>query len=102
MGWVHLKAESYFANAIDNTAQNRVRVYADEVLIADYYITYDGLAGAYTQEVNTPSGISDASLREPTMRLPAVVASEWEVEISGTAPIDEFCLAQSMDEIRQS
>lgn len=102
MGWVHLKAESYPINLVDNTAQNRVRVYADEILVADYYITYDVTTGAYTQKVNTPSGISDASLREPIMRLPAVVASEWEVEISGIVPIDEFCLAQSMDEIRQS
>ena len=34
------------------------------------------------------------------MRLPAKVASEWEVEVSGAVVVNEICLAQSMDEIR--
>ena len=34
------------------------------------------------------------------MRLPATVASEWEIEVSGAVVINEICLAQSMDEIR--
>jgi hypothetical protein len=36
------------------------------------------------------------------MRLPATVATEWEVEVSGAVTINEICLAQSMDEIRGS
>jgi len=33
------------------------------------------------------------------MRMPAVVAQEWEVQVEGT-DIDDFCLAQSIDEVR--
>lgn len=98
MGWVHLKADSYPTTPY----KNRILVSADGTLIADYYITFDSGTNTYTQEVNTPSGISDATLYEPVMRLPAVIGSEWEVEIRGAVPVDEFCLAQSMDEIRQS
>ena len=98
MGWVSLKAEFYPSTG----TKNRVLVWADGTLIADYYITFDSNTNTYTQEVNTPSGISDTTLYEPIMRLPAVVGSEWEVEIRGSERIHEFCLAQSMDEIRQS
>jgi len=98
MGWVHLKADSYPTTPY----KNRILVSADGTLIADYYITFDSATNTYTQNVNTPSGISDATLYEPVMRLPAAIGSEWEVEIRGAVPMDEFCLAQSMDEIRQS
>jgi len=98
MGWVSLKAELYPSTG----TKNRVLVWADGTLIADYFITFDSNTNTYTQEVNTPSGISDTTLYEPIMRLPAVVGSEWEVEIRGSERIHEFCLAQSMDEIRQS
>lgn len=98
MGWVSLKAKLYPSTG----TKNRVLVWADGTLIADYYITFDSNTNTYTQEVNTPSGISDTTLYEPIMRLPAVVGSEWEVEIRGSERIHEFCLAQSMDEIRQS
>jgi len=98
MGWVSLKAESYPSTG----SKNRVLVWADGTLIADYYITFDSSTNTYTQEVTTPSGISDATLYEPVMRLPAAIGSEWEVEIRGVVAIDEVCLAQSMDEIRQT
>ena len=58
--------------------------------------------GPYTQTTTVPSGIANGTLREPIMRLPATVATEWEVEVSGAVTINEICLAQSMDEIRGS
>ena len=90
MGWVSVHANEYPAT---------VKVYGDGVLIADYTVTKSG--STYTQATTVPSGISNGTLREPIMRMPAVVAQEWEVQIEGT-DINEFCLAQSMDEIRQS
>jgi hypothetical protein len=90
MGWVSVHANEYPAT---------VKVYGDGVLVADYTITKSG--ATYTQATTVPSGISNGTLREPIMRMPAVVAQEWEVQIEGT-DINEFCLAQSMDEIRQS
>ncbi len=90
MGWVSVHANEYPAT---------VKVYGDGVLIADYTVTKSG--STYTQATTVPSGISNGTLREPIMRMPAVVAQEWEVQVEGT-DLNEFCLAQSMDEIRQS
>ena len=90
MGWVSVHANEYPAT---------VKVYGDGVLVADYTVTKSG--STYTQATTVPSGISNGTLREPIMRMPAVVAQEWEVQVEGT-DINEFCLAQSMDEIRQS
>ena len=89
MAWVSVHAEAYPVT---------VKVYADGTLISSY--TLSESAGVYTQATATPSGISNGTLREPVMRLPAKVASEWEVEVSGAVVVNEICLAQSMDEIR--
>jgi len=90
MSWVSIHANTYPAT---------VKVYGDGTLIAHYTLTQSG--STYTQTTTAPSGISAGTLREPVMRMPAVVAQEWEIQVEGT-DINEFCLAQSMDEIRQS
>ena len=88
MGWVSVHANEYPAT---------VKVYGDGTLVAHYTLTYAN--DVYTQATTVPSGISNGTLREPIMRMPAVVAQEWEVQVEGT-DINEFCLAQSMEEIR--
>jgi len=90
MGWVSVHANTYPVT---------IKVYGDSTLIAHYTLTQSG--STYTQATTVPSGISNGTLREPVMRMPAVVAQEWEIQVEGT-DINEFCLAQSMDEIRQS
>ena len=90
MGWVSVHANAY---------PTTVKVYGDGTLLAHYTLTKSG--ATYTQATTTPSGISNTNLAEPIMRMPAVVAQEWEVQVEGT-DINEFCLAQAMDEIRQS
>lgn len=91
MGWVSVKAEAYPVT---------VKVWADGTLISNYTISYAN--NAYTQATTTPSGISNATLTEPIMRLPAILGKEWEVEASGAVTINEVCIAESMDEIRQA
>ena len=88
MGWVSVHAQAY---PVD------IKVWADGALIAYYTLSESG--NVYTQSTATPSNISNGTLREPIMRLPAVVAQVWEVEVSGAVEIDEVCLAQSTDEI---
>jgi hypothetical protein len=90
MQWVSVNANDYPV---------RVRVWGDGTLIANYQITRSG--GAYTQVTDIPANISNGTLREPLMRMPAVVAQEWEVQVEGT-DINEFCLAQSIEEIQNS
>tara|TARA_R100001460_G_scaffold5433_1_gene15105 strand:+ start:2497 stop:4200 length:1704 start_codon:yes stop_codon:yes gene_type:complete len=88
MGWVSVHAQAYPVT---------VKVWADGVQIAIYTISFSN--NAYTQSVTLPSGASTGTLREPIMRLPAVVGQVWEVQVEGSVQIDEVCLAQSMDEI---
>lgn len=91
MGWVSISAQEYLLS---------VKVWADSVLIANY--TLQEIGDVYRHSVTVPSGASAAIIREPAMRLPPVVAKVWEVEVSGAVEIDEICLAQSMDEIRET
>jgi hypothetical protein len=88
MGWVSVNANVYPVT---------VKVYGDGTLVSHYVLSKPG--ATFTQATTVPSGISDGTLREPVMRMPAVVAQEWEVQVEGT-DINEFCLAQSMEEIR--
>ena len=90
MGWISVDANTYPAT---------VKVYADGTLAAHYTISKSG--STYTQATTVPGSISNGTLREPIMRMPATVAQEWEIQVEGT-DINEFCLAQSMDEIRAS
>tara|TARA_Y100000389_G_scaffold74043_1_gene70673 strand:+ start:1861 stop:3768 length:1908 start_codon:yes stop_codon:yes gene_type:complete len=91
MGWISVDADEYPIT---------VKVYADGTLISNYTLSFS--ADVYTQATTTPSNIADASLREPIMRLPPVVAQEWEVELSSAFTINEFCLSQSMAEIQET
>ena len=88
MGWVSVNVNVYPVT---------VKVYGDGTLLARHTLSKSG--ETYTQHTVTDAGISSGTLREPIMRMPAVIAQEWEVEVEGT-DINEFCLAQSIDEIR--
>ena len=88
MSWVSVDANEYPVT---------VKVWADGVLVAYYELSKPN--ETFTQTTTVPAGISAGTLREPLMRMPAVVAQEWEIEVQGT-DINEFCLAQSMDEVR--
>ena len=90
MGWVSVQADVYPVT---------VKVWGDGVLVAHYVLSKPG--ATFTQATTVPSGISNGTLYEPVMRMPAVVAQEWEIQVEGT-DINEFCLAQSMDELRGS
>ena len=88
MSWVSVNANVYPVT---------VKVYGDGTLLARHTLSKSG--ETYTQHTVTDAGISSGTLREPIMRMPAVIAQEWEVQVEGT-DINEFCLAQSIDEIR--
>lgn len=88
MGWVSIDANAYPVT---------VKVYADEVLVANY--TLSKTDNVFSQAVTVPANISTSTILEPVMRMPAVVAREWEVQVEGK-DINSFCLAQSIDEVR--
>ena len=87
--WVSVDAEAYPVT---------VKVIADGTTIADYSISKSG--DSYTQTTTTPASISDVTLQEPIMRLPATLGKEWEVEVSGSTTINEVCISQTIEEIK--
>lgn len=87
-----------FVQVLADNHPVQVKVYADDTLIADYTLTLSG--SVYTQATATPSGISNASLEEPIMRLPKTVASKWEVEIVSAYRVHEVSLAETMEELK--
>lgn len=90
MSWVCVDADAYPVT---------VKVWGDGALVSHYVLSKSG--ATFTQATTVPSGISNGTIVEPVMRMPAVVAQEWEIQVEGT-DINEFCLAQSMDEVRSS
>ena len=90
MGWVSVDADAYPVT---------VKVWGDGVLVSHYVLSKP--AATFTQTTILPLNISPGTIYEPIMRMPAKVAQEWEIQVEGT-DINEFCLAQSMDEVRQS
>lgn len=87
--WVSVDAETYPVS---------VKVIADGTTIADYSISKSG--ATYTQATTTPTSVSNVTLQEPIMRLPATVGKEWEIEVSSSTTVNEVCIAQSIDEVK--
>lgn len=86
-----------------------VKVYADGVNVAHYYFAKSG--DDITQTVTVPSGINGAhNVYNTTVRLPAVVASEWEVEVYNTGGasssreghIHEICISETLEELKST
>ena len=97
--WISVDAETYPASASGVTPVT-VKVFGDGTLIAHYVLTKSG--NVFTQATTVPGSISNATLQEPIMRLPAVVAKEWEVQVAGTQTVNEICIAQSIEEVKQT
>lgn len=92
MGWVSVDAGFPFT----------VKVFADGVETANYYLTKDN-EGVISQQIVTPSSAAGTfTIPDTIMRLPPVIGSVWEVEVDGRSHIHEICIAQSMEEIRSS
>ena len=97
--WISVDAEAYPA-ASSGITPVTIKVFGDGTLIAHYVLTKSG--NVFTQATTVPGSISNATLQEPIMRLPAVVAKEWEIQISGTQTVNEICIAQSIEEVKQT
>lgn len=102
MSWVYVLADMY-PLPIAGTPPSyyyvlQVLVWADGTLIADYNISANG--GAYSLKVNTPAGLTSSTIPEPIVRLPAVTAREWEVQVESFSTVREICLAETIDELK--
>ena len=89
MGFAKVQAESYPV---------RVKVYGDGSVIYNAVIATSG--SAFTVTGTTPS-FSSTTITEPIVRLPASVHKTFAVEVEGATVVDEICLGQSIDELKQ-
>ncbi len=88
MGFVKVEAESYPV---------RVKVYGDGSVIYNASIAASGSVFAVTG--TTPS-FSSTSIPEPILRLPASVHKTFAVEVEGATIVNEICVGESIDELR--
>lgn len=88
MGFVKVEAEAYPV---------RVKVYGDGSVIYNASIATSGSTYAVTG--TTPS-FSSTSIPEPILRLPASVHKTFAVEVEGATIVNEICVGESIDELR--
>jgi len=89
MAWFSISAEAYPVS---------IKIFADKALVLQCEI--DKVGAGYTLQTTIPENISGGLLSEPLIRTPAVYAQSWEVEVSSEFAINEFCLAESIEEVR--
>ena len=107
---VHNSGVSYTQGVTINGTPGGVAAYTRIVVPTGaptlyYYCgNHSGMGGTANTTTTSPyvmrNGSTDTNLYEPTMRLPATVAQEWEVEIQTKYEINEICIAQAIDEIK--
>ena len=89
MGFLKVDAEAYPV---------RLKVYGDGAVIYNAIIAASG--SAYTVTGTTPS-FSTVPITEPLVRLPASVHTSFAVEIETAKTVNEVCIGESIDELRQ-
>ena len=102
MGWVYVHADSYpgYTGSFPNGSVNNgleITVTADGTDIFKAKLAKVG--NEYIQETTIPGSIADTKLYQAAMRLPTHSAIEFEVLITGTVPVNEVALTQSMTEL---
>jgi hypothetical protein len=88
MSWLYVAAQAYPVT---------IKVYGDGIKLADYTLAKPSTVLQQTNNVVSPVTIN---LIEPLMRMPAIPATEWEIEIESTKVVDRVILAQTLDEIK--
>ena len=105
MSWLYIHADSYpgYTGTFPNGAVNaglEVTLTTDGT---DIFKAKLGKVGnEYIQETSVPGSIPDTKLYQAAMRLPAHSAIEFEILITGTVPVNEVSLTQSMTELIES
>lgn len=89
MGFAKVDAETYPV---------RVKVYGDGSVIYNAVIASSG--STFTVTGTTPS-FSSTAIPEPIVRLPASVHKTFAVEVEGATIVNEICVGESIDELRE-
>ena len=89
MGFLKVDAEAYPV---------RLKVYGDGVVIYNAIIATAG--NAFSVTGTTPS-FSTTAITEPLVRLPASVHTTFAIEVESAKVVNEVCIGESIDELRQ-
>jgi hypothetical protein len=93
MGFVKVVAEDYPVT---------IKVYGDGNLYYNATISLSGVAGpAYSVTGSAPTSFSATLHPEPILRLPAKLHTDYEIEVIATATVNELCIGESIDELRE-
>ena len=89
MGFAKVDAETYPV---------RIKVYGDGSVVYNASIASSG--DTFTVTGTTPS-FSSTAIAEPVVRLPASVHKTYAVEVEGATVVNEICVGESIDELRE-
>ena len=87
-----------FAKVEADTYPVQIKIYGDGSVIYDATISTSGCAYAVTGA--TPS-FGATAIQEPIVRLPASVHSTFAIEVIGATVVNEICIGESIDELRE-
>jgi len=76
-----------------------IKVYGDGNVIYNATISTSG--SIYSVTGTTPS-FSATSITEPLVRLPASVHTSWHVEVESAKVVNEICIGENIEELRQA
>lgn len=90
MGFVKVRAEEYPVT---------VKVYGDGTLY--YHATISTSGNAFSVAGSSPTSFSATSITEPILRLPSKLHNTYEIEVESAKVVNEICIGESIDELRQ-
>ena len=90
MGFVKVQAEEYPVT---------VKVYGDGTLY--YHATISTSGSAFSVAGSSPTSFSATSITEPILRLPSKLHNTYEIEVESAKVVNEICIGESIDELRE-
>jgi len=90
MGFVKVQAEEYPVT---------VKVYGDGTLYYNAAISTSG--SAYSVTGSSPTSFSATSIPEPILRLPSKIHNTYEIQVESAKVVNEICIGESIDELRE-
>jgi len=90
MGFVKVRAEEYPVT---------VKVYGDGTLY--YHATISTSGSAFSVAGSSPTSFSATSITEPILRLPSKLHNTYEIEVESAKVVNEICIGESIDELRE-
>tara|TARA_Y100000361_G_scaffold114854_1_gene105441 strand:+ start:3646 stop:5703 length:2058 start_codon:yes stop_codon:yes gene_type:complete len=90
MGFVKVVAEEYPVT---------VKVYGDGTLYYNAAVSTSG--SAYSVTGSSPTSFSATAIPEPILRLPSKLHSTFEIQVESAKVVNEICIGESIDELRE-